>query len=113
MKNKYLFACCFLLFFSGVGVMKSYAQPSNEKAPPDPAEITKLELAIEKNPDDLDLHDKYLKATQFTKWGAEENQDFIRQYEEWMIRFPKSAAIPYALGHAFAGKESPKAKPIY
>ncbi len=110
MKKQY-FLFCFLLIFSGAGLIKVYAQPNNEKAAPDPAEINKLRLAIEQNPADLDLHDKYLKATGFSKWGAEENQEFIKQYEEWMVKFPKSAAVAYALGHAFASKESPKAKP--
>jgi thiol-disulfide isomerase/thioredoxin len=34
----------------------------------------------------------------------------VEQYQKWMTEFPKVAAIPYALGHAYAGKESPKAK---
>lgn len=96
-----------LLFVLNQGV---FAQ-GNEKSDEEQAEIKSIETAIEKNPDDLTLHDKYIKATGFTKWNAPENPAFIQQYKNWMKKFPNSAAIPYALGHAFAGKESPKAKP--
>jgi thiol-disulfide isomerase/thioredoxin len=110
MKKQYLFHCMLLIFLSA-GLMKAYAQPDKEKTQPDPTEINNLRLAIEQKPDDLDLHEQYLKATGFSKWNAPDNPDFVKQYEEWMIKFPKSPAIPYALGHAFASKESPKAKP--
>jgi len=110
MKRKHFLPYFFLFAFLSAGFLKTYAQPDNEKVP-DASEIKNLRLAIEQKPDDLDLHDKYLKATQFAKWGVAEDPEFIRQYEEWMAKFPKTAAIPYALGHAFASKESPKAKP--
>ncbi len=70
-----------------------------------------LKTAIEKDPANLDLHEAYLKASGFTKWGVKDDPAFINQYKKWMKQFPKVAAIPYALGHAYAGKESPKAKP--
>ena len=70
-----------------------------------------LQTKIDKDPDNLQLHEAYLKASGFTKWGAKEDPAFINQYKKWMKQFPKSAIIPYALGHAYAGKESPKAKP--
>lgn len=101
--------CCLVSLFLilNQGVMAQDKERSNEEH----AEIESIEKAIEKNPDDLTLHDKYSKATGFTKWNAPEDPAFIQQYKNWMQRFPTSAAIPYALGHAFAGKESPKAKP--
>ncbi|MDB5211672.1 MAG: redoxin protein, partial [Sediminibacterium sp.] len=34
-----------------------------------------------------------------------------KQYKEWTNKFPSSAMIPFALGDAFASKESPKARP--
>ena len=111
MKRKIFFSSWILLLFLGVATINVCAQPDKGKTAPDPAVIRELQQAIEKNPADLELHDKYLKATGFAKWGVEEDPEFIKQYEEWMIKFPKSAAIPYALGHAFASKESPKAKP--
>lgn len=101
----------FVLLFIGTNVLKVYSQPAAENTAPNPEEISKIVLAISQTPDDLTLHEKYLKATQFSKWGVKEDPEFIKQYEEWMVKFPKSAAIPYALGHAFASKESPKAKP--
>lgn len=87
------------------------AQPSTEKAAADPEELSNLRKEIEKNPADLDLHDKYLKASGFAKWGVAEDPEFIKLYDDWMVKFPNVAAMPYALGHAYAGKESPKAKP--
>ncbi len=70
-----------------------------------------LKMAIEKNPSNLDLHEAYLKASGFTKWGAKDDPAISNQYEKWMKKYPKVAALPYALGNAYADKESPKAKP--
>jgi thiol-disulfide isomerase/thioredoxin len=94
-----------------LAIDKAQAQTEATKFQADPAEVSKLRAEIEQNPDNLELHDKYLKATGFSKWGVAEDPAFVKQYEEWMVKFPKSAAIPYALGHAFAGRESPKARP--
>ena len=111
MKRKYFLSYYFLLLFMSTGMLKVYAQPAAENTAPNRDEISKIVIAITQTPDDLTLHEKYLKASQFNKWGVAENPEFVKQYEEWMVKFPKSAAIPYALGHAFASKESPKAKP--
>lgn len=67
--------------------------------------------AIEANPKSIEAHEAYIKASGFTKWNAPENPEFVQQYLDWMHQFPHNAVIPYALGHAYAGKESPKAKP--
>jgi len=111
MKNRFLSKTIIIAFVMGIGFLNGHAQAPKEAAPPDPAELAKLRAAIEANPDDPAAHEAYLKASGFTKWGAPEDPEFVKQYEEWMKKFPKSAAVPYALGHAFAGKESPKAKP--
>lgn len=107
MKTKYL-TCGFLLLsvmlFTFVPAM---AQEQGDNA----KKLDSLASAIEQDPGNLDLHDAYLKASGFTKWGAKEDPAFVNQYKKWMKEFPKVAAIPYALGHAYAGKESPKAKP--
>jgi thiol-disulfide isomerase/thioredoxin len=103
-RNGLLYASLF------VGVVL-HAQPKEEEKPVDAAELNKLKMAIEQNPESLEAHEAYVKATGFTKWNAPENPEFVKQYEEWMKKFPKSATIPYALGHAYASKESPKAKP--
>jgi thiol-disulfide isomerase/thioredoxin len=88
------------------------AQPAAETTVEDSVvKMQRLRNAIEAAPDDLAAHEEYLKASGFTKWGAPENKEFIAQYEAWMKKFPKSATVAYALGHAFAGKESPKARP--
>jgi thiol-disulfide isomerase/thioredoxin len=88
------------------------AQATNDAVTEDSVAVMKrLHNAIEANPNDLEAHEAYLKTSGFTKWGAPENKEFIAQYEAWMKKFPRSAVVAYALGHAFAGKESPKAKP--
>lgn len=107
MKKKYLTYGFFLLGFMLYGLAPAFAQEQDDNS----KKMDSLEMAIEKDPGNLDLHDAYLKASGFTKWGAKEDPAFIEQYERWMKEFPKVAAIPYALGHAYAGKESPKAKP--
>lgn len=111
MKKQFFFVLgC--LFVSAIAFTQTTAQEDKTKTPADSlAQIKKLMADIEARPDDLAAHEAYVKASGFTKWGAPENADFIKQYEAWMKKFPKSAAMPYALGHAFAGKESPKARP--
>ncbi|HZW69770.1 MAG TPA: redoxin domain-containing protein [Hanamia sp.] len=84
---------------------------SNAQEKTDITDTAKLRAAIEANPNNPDLHDAYIKATGFTKWNAPDNPGLVKQYEEWMKEFPTSAVIPYELGHAYANKESPKAKP--
>ena len=110
MKRIKIFSYCFLIAICVVFNIQAVAQPSTDKAA-DPEELSNLRKEIEKNPADLDLHAKYLKASGFTRKEEGEIAAFIKQYEDWIIKFPTTAAIPYALGHAFAGKESPKAKP--
>ena len=111
MKRHTIFSYCLLFAMLTVFNLQTLAQPSAEKAA-DPEELNTLRKEIEKNPADLDLHEKYLKASGFTKWGVAEDPEFIKLYEDWIVKYPTTAAIPYALGHAFAGKESPKAKPF-
>src|SRR5258705_612215 len=76
-----------------------------------PDELAKLRAAVEANPNDLTAHEAYIQATGFTKRDFTDDQELVNQYEDWMKKFPASAAVPYSLGHAYAGKESPKAKP--
>ncbi len=90
---------------------KVIAQTTKTETPVTAEDIAKLKAAIEANPNSIEAHEAYLKASGFTKWGAPEDPAFVKQYEDWMKKFPTSAAVPYALGHAYAGKESPKAKP--
>ena len=109
--KKYLFLATALLF--ALPFISSAQAPANNDAVMEDsaAMLQRLKNDIEANPDNLEAHEAYLRASKFTKWGVPENKEFIAQYEAWMKKFPKSAAVAYALGHAFAGKESPKAKP--
>ncbi|TXH21615.1 MAG: hypothetical protein E6Q95_03475 [Chitinophagaceae bacterium] len=96
-----------LLSFSSIMLMStSIAQSVSDNMSTDG-----LIAKISQDPNNLSLHEAYLKASGFTKWGAKEDPAFINQYKKWMKQSPKSAILPYALGHAYAGKESPKAKP--
>ncbi len=88
-----------------------YAQTDKKEAPVTAEDLAKLKAAIEANPNSVEAHEAYIKASGFTKWGVPEDPAFVQQYEDWMQKFPTSAVVPYALGHAYAGKESPKAKP--
>jgi thiol-disulfide isomerase/thioredoxin len=60
---------------------------------------------VEASPDSLSYHEQYIKAL------GVDNPRVEKQYSAWMKQFPKSATVAYAIGHAYAGKESPKAKP--
>ena len=110
MKFHKIIICFLSLGIMAINGFSAFAQndKSNEV---DKVAIAKLEKEISLYPDSLPLHDSYLQATKFTKWGMKEDPSFIEHYKKWMQKFPKSATLPYALGHAFAGKESPEAKP--
>lgn len=88
-----------------------FAQTTHQETTVTAEDLTKLKAAIEANPNSVEAHEAYIKATGFTKWGAPEDPAFLKQYQDWMQKFPTSAVVPYAIGHAYAGKESPKAKP--
>ncbi len=107
MRRPFIFSSFFIMLFL---LCTTLVSAQNNQSPTDDVDIKQLILEIEKNPEDLSLHEKYLKASGFTKWGAEENQEFVQQYERWIKKYPNSATLYYALGHAYAGKESPKAK---
>ncbi|MDB5231561.1 MAG: redoxin protein [Chitinophagaceae bacterium] len=120
-KNHFISAVFFTALLSA-GSMQLHAQnalatvPPAKTTPVTPAaptadDLAKLRLTIEQNPNSLEAHEAYLKASGFTKYGTPEDPAFVKQYEDWMKKFPNSAVVAYALGHAFAGKESPKAKP--
>lgn len=111
MKKQFIISSGFILLLLNVFLVNAFSQGNMDKNPASKADINQIRQSIEKNPSDLDLHDKYLKATEFTKWGVSEDPAFIQQYQDWMKEFSKVAAIPYALGHAYTGIESPKAKP--
>lgn len=65
----------------------------------------KLKTEVEKNFKNLDAHAAYIKAI------GVDNPELEKVYEGWMATHPDNAVIPYAIGKAFADKESPRAKP--
>jgi len=71
----------------------------------DPAALAKLKKAVELSPDSPKVHEAYIKAI------GMESPVLEKQYAAWMKQFPKSSAVPYALGKAYEDQESPKAKP--
>jgi thiol-disulfide isomerase/thioredoxin len=87
------------------GLQGVFAQRGKSEVITDPAVLSKMKAAVEANPDSLSVHDKYIKAL------GTANPELEKQYAAWMIKFPKSAVVPYALGKAYEDMESPKAKP--
>jgi peroxiredoxin/tetratricopeptide (TPR) repeat protein len=67
--------------------------------------IVRLKASIEANPDDLTAHEAYIKAI------GVDSVSLLRQYEQWLDKFPQSATVPFALGEAYSNRESPKARP--
>ena len=92
---------------SGNTTTKPAGQPSLEE----------LRAAVEAHPDSAALHDLYIKAFRKSIPNVNfSNADSVMgllklQYDAWIQRFPNSAAVTFAIGHAFANAESPEAKP--
>ncbi len=111
MKNtKHICAIVFYVLFLIAGNNKSQAQlaiPPAKKTVPalSKEEVAKLRSAVESNPNDLAMHEAYLKGVGIA------DPDFEKQYELWMKQFPNTATVPYAIGHQFAMHENAKAKP--
>ena len=80
--------------------------------------LATLRAAVEANPDSLSYHERFIAAFRKNVPGANYNNYdsvmnlLVPQYNEWIARFPNSAVVPFALGHAFANAESPRAKPF-
>jgi peroxiredoxin/tetratricopeptide (TPR) repeat protein len=90
---------------AGVQITQTVFAQVQPKVQASSAEIEKLRAAVEANHEDLKIHEAYIKA------AGVESAEVTTQYEKWQKQFPKSAIIPYAIGGAYAGTESPKAKP--
>src|SRR5699024_9490120 len=77
--------------------------------------ISKAKSNVEAYPNNLEAHQSYLKAVGFTSMGRNSDSEVVDkvvgQYQTWINKFPKSAVVPFALGVAFAKRESPDAKP--
>ena len=82
------------------------AQLSKTEPPKvDKKELATMRKAIEKYPDSLQLHEAYIKAV------TVDNPALLKQYDQWVKKFPKSATVPLAIGSALYRKEYPSAKP--
>jgi len=73
------------------------------RQPKDPA-LRALSKKIEQAPNDASQLEAYLQL------ADPEEESTRQQFDRWMQKFPKSSAIPYAIGQALVDKESPKAK---
>jgi thiol-disulfide isomerase/thioredoxin len=67
--------------------------------------VDSLRKVVENNPDSL------LPIQQYIFVLGTPNDTVVRQIDAWMGQFPKSAAIPFAMGENYYNAESPKAKP--
>ena len=90
-----------------LGRMFSVAMDENWKldVPRTANTVDSLKTVIENNPDSL------LPLQQFIFVLGSDNDTVATQLTAWMGKFPKSAAIPFALGETYYNSESPKAKP--
>jgi len=90
-----------------MGQMFSIAMDENWKldVPRTANTLDSLKAVIENSPDSL------LPLQQYIFVLGNTNDTVVTQLTAWMEKFPKSAAIPFALGENFYSSESPKAKP--
>ena len=82
-----------------------------------PPSVAELRTKVETYPDSISLHEQYIEA--FRK--SIPNYSYLikdsvlslleTQYTAWMQRFPRSAAVAFAIGDAYADAENSKARP--
>ncbi|NRF38296.1 TlpA disulfide reductase family protein [Pedobacter foliorum] len=78
----------------------------------EPANLKKLRLAVEANPNNLNAHKEYLDEFR-RSFDMKRTSDFSslkNQYDQWIKRFPSSSTIPFVLGEYFYRMEKPDAK---
>lgn len=117
---------CALAIAFGVGLSvlpfsAIFAQEGNSnsqlEAILDTATLPTIQQLARQHPDSIDYQMAYINAFKKNTTGANwNNMDSIVQllvplYTKWMQRHPTAAALPLALGQAFANAESPEAKP--
>jgi len=97
----------FIVFLVILQIATAYGQSrqNRAKAPVDADTLAKLKSYVVANPNDLNGHEKFIRYL-----GAD-SPEVAAQYEIWVKQFPKSSIVPYSLGKAYAGMESPKARP--
>ena len=96
MKNNLLYRWIPIALLLTISLTSTFAQSETVS----PQERSKLRAAAERNPNDLEAQKAYLN----TFVSAD---DAKTEYEVWMKKYPKSAAIPQALGEKY-GTYSPK-----
>ncbi|MDN5287771.1 MAG: redoxin protein [Mucilaginibacter sp.] len=107
-----IFNTALIAVLISVQLTQVFAQSAKPVIITDKAELEKLKMAVEANPDSLNKHMAYIKAMGLQEYPKPvENPELVPQYTVWMKKYPKSAIVPYALGKAYLGMESPKAKP--
>jgi tetratricopeptide (TPR) repeat protein len=108
-KNQYLLL--FFLLFSFVMLSKVSAQTKFGKTKSELAKLKKLGMVVEANPENIEAHQAFIGAVYTNDFRLIKQHDslLIKQYAQWMKKFPKSAAVPFALGRTFAYRESPQA----
>jgi len=93
----------FLIAFLPVAL---FSQGNTKKArePVNADTVVMLTSIIVSNPNDMAAHQKYIE------YVGIDSPELLTQYDEWMAKFPKSAAVTYALGEALYNAEYPSAK---
>jgi len=100
----------------GTALEKKLAEVLGESAASQPS-LQELRAAVEAHPDNDSAHLRYIKAFRMSLLNSDlSNHDSIMealkiQYDAWLQRYPNSAAVVFAIGHALAGAELPTARP--
>ncbi|WP_256006758.1 redoxin family protein [Pedobacter deserti] len=102
--KKLVFKIASAILIVASSTVESSAQTRKTEIITDKNKLLKLRTDVERNPDSLSYHQKYIEAMGL------ENPKVTQQYAVWMSKFPKNANIPYAIAEAYLGEEDPKAK---
>ena len=67
-------------------------------------DIKKMRDSVEANPNDFDKHWAYIRAMKF------ESPELLKQYDEWIKKYPKIAMVPYSIGYSLTNRGNRIAK---
>ena len=84
---------------SNTMAQSTYAVPIDELA-----QQEKWRKVVEKQPNNLEAHSKYLELFYSTELST------AKQYDLWIKKYPRSYVIPFAIGKAYFERQDPKAK---
>lgn len=100
-----------ILTFTVVLTFGLRAQTNTTHTPAQQALIKKLQAKVEANPENLEAHQAYISAFYQINNGI--NSPILEeQYKTWIKKFPKSFAVPFAIGKAYMHEKNPKAVPF-